>query len=87
MSNIESISCNTALSHVPACWKKGVKAGKLVRGRAFNLTEAFDTVAADQVLPKLESSGLLGTPLRWLSSYLRGSQQCVDWDGGLSSFL
>jgi hypothetical protein len=80
-------SCGTALSHAPACWTKGVKAGKVVAVMAFDLTAAFNTVAADQLLPKLESLGVSGTPLSWFSSYLRGSQQCVDWDGGLSPFL
>jgi hypothetical protein len=66
---------------------KGVKASKVVRVMTFILKAVFDIVAADQILPKLESLGVLGTPLTWFSSYLRGGQQCVDWDSGLRPFL
>ena len=39
---------------------------------------AFDTVDPDILLRKLsESFGVNGTALQWLTSYLRGRQQCV----------
>jgi hypothetical protein len=54
---------------------------------AFNLSAAFDMVAAEQLLLKLQSLGVTGRALAWFESYLTGGSQQVSWDGTLSKFI
>jgi hypothetical protein len=44
---------------------------------AYTLSAAFDTVAADVLLPKLERLGFMGKALTWFAGYMSGGQQCV----------
>jgi hypothetical protein len=48
-------SCTTALAHTQAGWLTGAERGQVVGIMAFDLSAAFDTVAADRLLPKLQS--------------------------------
>jgi hypothetical protein len=54
---------------------------------AFNLSAAFDTVAAKQLVPTLRALGITGRALRWFSCYMTGGKQCVVWDGTTSSLI
>jgi hypothetical protein len=78
-------SCTTALAH--AGWLTGAKRGQVVGVMAFDLSAAFDTVAAEQILPKLQSLGVSGRALAWFKSYLTGGSQQVSWDGTLSGLI
>jgi hypothetical protein len=71
-------SCTTALAHAHAGWLTGAKRGQVVGIMAFNLSAAFDTVAAEQLLPKLQSLGVSGRALAWFKSYLTGDSQQVS---------
>jgi hypothetical protein len=46
-------SCTSALAHAQAGWLSGTAKGKIVGLMAFDLSAAFDTVAADQLVPRL----------------------------------
>jgi hypothetical protein len=70
-----------------AGWLTGAERGQVVGIMAFDLSAAFYTVAAEQLLPKLQLLGVSGRALVWFKSYLtRGSQQ-VSWDGTLSNVI
>jgi hypothetical protein len=80
-------SCTMALGTAHAGWLKGVRAGKVVGVMAFDLSAAFDTVAAERLLPKLERIGIRGKALSWFAGYLSGGKQCVVWNGAISSYV
>jgi hypothetical protein len=80
-------SCTTALAHAHAGWLTGAERGQVVGIMAFNLSAAFDTVAAEQLLPKLQLLGVSEGALVWFKSYLTGGSQQVSWDGTLSSLI
>jgi hypothetical protein len=65
-------SCTSALSHAQAGWLLGAAKGKVVGLMAFNLSAAFDTVAADQLVPTLRALGVTGRELQWLVCYMTG---------------
>jgi hypothetical protein len=80
-------SCTTALAHVQAGWLTGAERGQVVCIMAFNLSAAFDTVAAEQLLLKLKLLGVSGRALAWFKSYLTGGTQQVSWDRTLSNLI
>jgi hypothetical protein len=47
-------SCMSALAHAHAGWLTGAERGQVVGIMAFDLSAAFDTMAAKQLLPKLQ---------------------------------
>lgn len=46
-------------------------------GLFFDLSKAFDFVAHDLLLHKLQKMGIRGLALQWIITYLTGRQQCV----------
>jgi hypothetical protein len=80
-------SCTSALVHVHAGWLTGAEMGQVVGIMAFDLSAVFDTVSAEQLLPKLQSLGVSGRALAWFNSYLTGGSQQVSWDGTLSNLI
>jgi hypothetical protein len=82
-----SRSCTTALAHSHAGWLTGSERGQVVGIIAFDLSAAFDTVADEQPLLKLQSLGVSGRALVWFKSYLTGGSQQVSWDGTLSDLI
>jgi hypothetical protein len=61
--------------------------GQVVGIMAFDLSAAFDTVAAEQLLPKLQLLGVSGRSLAWFKSYLTGGSQQVSRDDTLSNLI
>jgi hypothetical protein len=57
-------SCTTALAHAQVGWLLGVARGNVVGVMAFNLSAAFNTVAAKQLVPKLKALGITGRALQ-----------------------
>lgn len=51
----------------------------------FDFSSAFDTVPHDRLLEKLNSLGMSGTILKWLSSFLKGRTQQIKIGNILSS--
>lgn len=44
----------------------------------FDLTSAFDTIFYENLSDRLQSTGIVGTPLAWFTSYLSGHTQFVQ---------
>jgi retron-type reverse transcriptase len=61
-------SCTTALATAHARWTAAGREKKVVGILAFDLTAAFDSLAKDQLLPKLAKLGVAGNALRWFNS-------------------
>jgi hypothetical protein len=53
----------------------------------FDLSAAFDTVSAEQLLPKLERIGISGAELRRFADYLAGGKQYVQWNDACSGLM
>ena len=74
-----------ALACSQADWVAAKNRGEAVAVIAYNLTAAFDTIALDPLINKLETAGLSGTPLTWMKSYMTGRSQSVIWNNVTSS--
>jgi hypothetical protein len=80
-------SCTSALAHAQAGWLSEAAKGQVVCLMAFDLSSAFDTVAAKQLAPTLQALGITGRELRWFLHYMSGGKQCVVWDGTVSGLV
>jgi hypothetical protein len=69
-------SCTSALSHAQAGWLLGAAKGKVIGLMAFDLSAAFDTVAADQLVPTLRA------PVVCLLHDGRKTERGLGWHGG-----
>jgi hypothetical protein len=67
-------SCTTALASAHVEWTSAAASGKVVGIMGYDLSSAFDTVAKESLLPKLEATGISGRQLDWFSSYMSGGQ-------------
>jgi hypothetical protein len=80
-------SCTSALVHAQAGWLSGAAKGKVVGLMAFDLSAAFDTMAAKQLAPRLQALRITGRFLKWFLCYMQGGKQCVVWEGTVSSLI
>jgi hypothetical protein len=80
-------SCTSALAHAQAGWLSGAAKGRVVGLMAFDLSAAFDTVAAEQLAQMLRALGITGRELRWFLCYMSGGKQCLVWDGTVSGLI
>jgi hypothetical protein len=70
-------SCTSALAHAQAGLLSGAAKSQVVGLMAFNLSAAFDTVAAKQLAPTLQALGVTGRKLKWFLCYMTGGRQCM----------
>jgi hypothetical protein len=80
-------SCTSALAHAQAGWLSGAAKGQVVGLMAFDLSTAFDTVAAEQLSLTLQALGVTGRELKWFLCYMTGGRQCMVWDNTVSSLV
>jgi hypothetical protein len=78
-------SCTSALAHAQAGWLLGAANGQAVGLKAFDLSAAFDTKAAEQLAPTLQTLGVTGWELRWFICYMTGGRHSMLWDDTVSS--
>jgi hypothetical protein len=79
--------CSTALGTAHTGWIKSRGKSNVVGVMGYDLSSAFDTVAAEQLLPKLQLLGIRGRELSWFVLYISGGRQCVVWNGKDSTFV
>ena len=56
---------------------KAKNEGYVVGAMAFDLSSAFDTLEHSNLINKLKSARIAGTPLLWFSNYLSGKSQAL----------
>jgi hypothetical protein len=49
--------------------------------------DAFETVAAEQLMLRLKALGITGRAHQWFTCYMTGWKQCVVWDSTTSSMI
>ena len=57
-----------------------------VRGIFLEISKAFDRVRHEGLIYKIQSTGISGTPLKLIKSFLSGRFQCVLLNGQTSSW-
>ena len=80
-------STDTCLADITDYVKGEIAAGNLVGMVCIDLQKAFDTVAHDTLLEKLQAINVSNSAVNWFESYLSCRQQCVDVNGTRSDFL
>ena len=58
-----------------ADWAAAKARGEIVGVVAFDLSAAFNTIDVVHLIEKLKSTGVWGTSLKWLESYMKGRSQ------------
>ncbi|CAH8664384.1 unnamed protein product [Dicrocoelium dendriticum] len=77
-------SCLTNMLVARECWAEAVDQGQAVDVLFIDFSKAFDTVPHCRLLFKLESYGVSGQVLKWISAFLEGRQMSVRVGSGLS---
>ena len=83
-------STSTAIASAVARWDSLLRdpgTAKRVYCAAYDFSSAFDTVAPDKLLAKLDSLGMDMEAKDWFKSYLTGGKQAVIWNGKISGYL
>jgi hypothetical protein len=70
-------SCTTALATAHAAGVSAKAKAKVVAVVGFDLSAAFDSVAREDLLPKMSAVGIGGKALRWFRCYLTNVKQRV----------
>ena len=73
-----------ALACSQADWIAAKNRGEAVAIIAYDLSAAFDTIAIGPLTQKLKNAGVVGTPLKWMESYMTGRSQSVIWNNSNS---
>ena len=69
----------TSLLNVTDAWFSNIDKRKINISVFLDLKKAFDTVDHGILLSKLTKYGVVGTPLRWFTSYLTNRKQYCEW--------
>ena len=75
----------TSLLNVTDAWFSNIDKRKINISVFLDLKKAFDTVDHEILLSKLTKYGVVGTPLRWFTSYLTNRKQYCQVNGHKSS--
>jgi len=80
-------SCETQLVLTINDWAKSIDHSLSTDVAIFDFSKAFDSVPHERLLVKLQSYGIRGNILTWLSSFLTNRDQRVMVNGSQSSWL
>ena len=83
-------STSTAIASAAAQWDSLLRdpgTARRVYCAAYDFSSAFDTVAPDKLLARLDSLGMDREAKDWFKSYLTGGKQAVIWNGKISGYL
>jgi len=80
-------SCETQLVLAIDDWAKAIDRGLCTDIAIFDFSKAFDSVPHQRLLVKLQSYGIRGNILTWISSFLTNRDQRVMVNGSKSSWL
>ena len=75
----------TSLLNVTDLWFSNIDKRKINISVFLDLKKAFDTVDHRILISKLSKYGIMGTPLRWFTSYVTDRKQYCQIDGHKSS--
>jgi hypothetical protein len=78
-------SCTMALATAHAAWVSAKS--KVVAVIGFDLSDAFNTVGREDLLPNRLAMGIGGKALKWFRFYLTNAKQPVVWDGQVSNIV
>ena len=76
-----------ALLHFSKFIYDSIDKSKMTTAIFLDISKAFDNVNHRILLSKLNASGIRGTQLDWLDSYLKNRRQCVKINNDFSSFI
>ena len=74
------LAATTFIDHI----RKHMDKGEFTGAVYIDLSKAFDTISHSALLQKLPRFGISGTPKEWLTNYLFGRTQCVNFGDALS---
>lgn len=80
-----SVAMSLACSQ--ADWVAAKNRGEAVAVIAYDLSAAFDTIGLGPLTQQLKSFGIVGTPLKWMESYMSDRSQSVVWNDSTSSSI
>ena len=89
MINMVSVPGRNCITQLLLCleeWTKLVEDGEAFDVIYTDFSKAFDSVAHERLLVKLERIGITGDLLLWIRSFLSGRTQCVNVEGALSDW-